>query len=86
MNNNCWDSEKAFQRVFYAERYITCETGNSRYDDLARLSGGDGYYADHPDHVGDTVRDTLTCGKTAVAERPIDPNEFPTPAAAARRQ
>ena len=39
-----------------------------------------------PDQVGDAVRAALACGKPAVVEIPIDPDEFPTPAAAVRRQ
>ena len=32
MNNNCWGSEKAYQKHFYGERYIGCDIGNPRYD------------------------------------------------------
>ncbi len=32
MNNNCWGSEKAYQKAFYNERYIGCDIGNPRYD------------------------------------------------------
>ena len=34
MNNNCWGSEKAYQKAFYDERYIGCDIGNPRYDEL----------------------------------------------------
>ena len=37
MNNNCWGSEKAYQKHFYNERYIGCDIGNPRYDEYARL-------------------------------------------------
>ena len=85
MNNNCWGSEKAYQKHFYAERYIGCDIGNPRYDAYARLFGAAGYYVEQPDQVGDAVRAALTCGKPAIVEIPIDPDEFPTPATAARR-
>jgi acetolactate synthase-1/2/3 large subunit/sulfoacetaldehyde acetyltransferase len=85
MNNNCWGSEKAYQKHFYGERYIGCDIGNPRYDQLARLFGAEGYYVDHPDEVGDAVRAALRAGKPAVIEIPIDPDEFPTPVAAVRR-
>jgi acetolactate synthase-1/2/3 large subunit/sulfoacetaldehyde acetyltransferase len=85
MNNNCWGSEKAYQKHFYGERYIGCDIGNPRYDQLARLFGAEGYYVDHPDEVGDAVRAALRVGKPAVIEIPIDPDEFPTPVAAVRR-
>lgn len=85
MNNNCWGSEKAYQKHFYGGRYIGCDIGNPRYDQYARLFGAEGYYVDHPDQVGDAVRAALSSGKPAVVEIPIDPEEFPTPVAAVRR-
>ncbi len=85
MNNNCWGSEKAYQKHFYGGRYIGCDIGNPRYDELARLFGAEGYYVDQPDQVGDALRKALACGKPAVIEIPIDPEEFPTPATAVRR-
>ena len=48
MNNNCWGSEKAYQRAFYGGRYIGCDIGNPRYDAFARLFGAEGYYAETP--------------------------------------
>jgi len=85
MNNNCWGSEKAYQRHFYDGRYIGCDIGNPRYDEYARLFGAEGYYVDHPDQIGDVFKAALTCGKPAIVEIPIDPDEFPTPVQAARR-
>src|SRR5262249_3997591 len=86
MNNNCWGSEKAYQKAFYNERYIGCDIGNPRYDEYARLFGGAGYYVEHPDQVADTMKAALAAGKPAIVEIPIDPNEFPTPATQARRR
>jgi thiamine pyrophosphate-dependent acetolactate synthase large subunit-like protein len=85
MNNNCWGSEKAYQRHFYEGRYIGCDIGNPRYDEYARLFGAEGYYVDHPDQVGDVMKAAFGCGKPAIVEIPIDPDEFPTPVQAARR-
>jgi thiamine pyrophosphate-dependent acetolactate synthase large subunit-like protein len=85
MNNNCWGSEKAYQRHFYDGRYIGCDIGNPRYDQFARLFGAEGYYAEHTDQVGDAVLSAFGCGRPAIVEIPIDPDEFPTPAAAVRR-
>ncbi|HET7344166.1 MAG TPA: thiamine pyrophosphate-binding protein [Methylomirabilota bacterium] len=85
MNNNCWGSEKAYQKHFFAERYIGCDIGNPRYDAFARLFGAEGYYVEHPDQVGDAVKAALGCGKPAIVEIPIDPDEFPTPVAAVKR-
>jgi acetolactate synthase-1/2/3 large subunit/sulfoacetaldehyde acetyltransferase len=86
MNNNCWGSEKAYQKHFYGGRYIGCDIGNPRYDEFARLFGAEGYYVDHPDQVGDAVRAALRAGKPAVIEIPIDPDEFPTPVQAVRKE
>jgi thiamine pyrophosphate-dependent acetolactate synthase large subunit-like protein len=85
MNNNCWGSEKAYQKHFYAGRYIGCDIGNPRYDQFARLFGAAGYYVEHPDQVGDTVKKALSEDAPAIIEIPIDPDEFPTPVAAIRR-
>ena len=85
MNNNCWGSEKAYQKHFYGGRYIGCDIGNPRYDLFARLFGASGYYVEHPDQVGDAVTKALAENAPAVIEIPIDPDEFPTPVAAVRR-
>jgi len=85
MNNNCWGSEKAYQKHFYGGRYIGCDIGNPRYDQFARLFGAAGYYVEHPDQVGDAVKKALSESSPAVIEIPIDPDEFPTPVAAVRR-
>ena len=85
MNNNCWGSEKAFQKHYYKERYIGADIGNPRYDKYAELFGAQGYYVEHPDQIGDAVQAALGCGKPAVIEIPIDPEEFPLPATAVRR-
>jgi thiamine pyrophosphate-dependent acetolactate synthase large subunit-like protein len=86
MNNNCWGSEKAYQKHFYRERYIGCDIGNPRYDHYARLFGAEGYYVEHPDQVGDALKAAFAAGKPAIIEIPIDPDEFPTPVQAVRRQ
>jgi acetolactate synthase-1/2/3 large subunit/sulfoacetaldehyde acetyltransferase len=85
MNNNCWGSEKAYQKHFYGGRYIGCDIGNPRYDEYARLFGAAGYYAEHADQVGDAVRAALGSGRPAIVEVPIDPDEFPTPVQAIRK-
>jgi acetolactate synthase-1/2/3 large subunit/sulfoacetaldehyde acetyltransferase len=85
MNNNCWGSEKAYQKHFYNQRYVGADIGNPRYDKYAELFGAKGYYVEHADQIGDAVQEALQCGKPAVIEIPIDPDEFPAPATATRR-
>jgi len=86
LNNNCWGSEKAYQKHFYDGRYVGADLGNPRYDRYAELFGARGYYAEHPDQIGDAVRAALQSGQPAIVEVPIDPDEFPVPATVARRR
>ena len=86
MNNNCWGSEKAYQKAFYNERYIGCDIGNPRFDEYARLFGAAGFYVEHPDQIGDAMKAALNAGKPAVIVIPVDPNEFPAPATQARKR
>jgi acetolactate synthase-1/2/3 large subunit/sulfoacetaldehyde acetyltransferase len=85
MNNNCWGSEKAYQREFFGGRYIGCDIGNPRYDDYARLFGAAGFRAEHPDQIGDVMQAALAAGQPAIVEIPVDPDELPTPVAAIKR-
>jgi acetolactate synthase-1/2/3 large subunit/sulfoacetaldehyde acetyltransferase len=85
MNNNCWGSEKAYQREFFGGRYIGCDIGNPRYDEYARLFGASGFYIEHPDQIGDTLRAAFASGTPSIVEIPVDPDELPTPVAAIRR-
>jgi thiamine pyrophosphate-dependent acetolactate synthase large subunit-like protein len=86
LNNNCWGSEKAYQRHFYGERYVGVDIGNPRYDRFAELFGARGYYVERPEAIGEVVREALGAGEPAIVEIPIDPDELPTPATQARRQ
>ena len=86
MNNNCWGSEKAYQKHFYDGRYVGADIGNPRFDRLAELFGARGFYADRPSLVAEAVEAALRCGAPAVVEIPIDPDEFPAPATTARRR
>jgi thiamine pyrophosphate-dependent acetolactate synthase large subunit-like protein len=84
MNNNCWGSEKAYQRQFFGGRYIGCDIGNPRYDAYAELFGAAGFYVEAADQIGDVMRAALSCGRPAIVEVPVDPDELPTPVAAIR--
>jgi thiamine pyrophosphate-dependent acetolactate synthase large subunit-like protein len=85
LNNNSWGSEKAYQRQFYNARYVGTDLGNPRYDRYAELFGARGYYVERPALIGDVVREALGTGQPAVVEIPVDPDELPVPATAARR-
>ena len=86
LNNNCWGSEKAYQKHFYNARYIGADIANPRYDKYAELFGARGYYVQHLDQIVEAVSAALGCGQPAVIEIPIDPDEFPLPAHAVRRR
>jgi len=62
MNNNCWGSEKAYQKHFYNQRYVGADIGNPRYDKYADLFGAKGYYVEHADQIGDAVQRRAPCG------------------------
>lgn len=83
MNNNCWGSEKAYQKYFYQERYIGSDISNPPLDQYARLFGARGYLVDAPDQLGDMLKDALQSGQPCVIELPIDPEELPVPGRAA---
>ncbi len=85
MNNNCWGSEKAYQKHFYHARYVGADIGNPRYDAYAELFGATGFRVEHPDQIGDAMRAAFGAGKPAIVEIPIDPDEFPTPVTTVRR-
>jgi len=84
LNNNCWGSEKAYQKYFYQERYIGTDITNPRFDRYAALFGAQGYYVEHPDEIGDAVTAALRDNRPAVVEVPVDPDELPAPATAVR--
>jgi acetolactate synthase-1/2/3 large subunit/sulfoacetaldehyde acetyltransferase len=84
LNNNCWGSEKAYQRHFYQARYVGVDLGNPRYDRYAELFGARGHYVAEPDEIGDAVHGALRGSTPAVIEVPIDPDELPVPATAVR--
>lgn len=84
LNNNCWGSEKAYQKYFYQERYIGTDITNPRFDRYAELFGAQGHYVEHPDQIGDAVTSALRGNGPAVIEVPVDPDELPEPATAIR--
>ena len=83
MNNDSWGSEKAYQRELYGGRYVEADLTNPRYDRLAELCGGRGFYVERPEDLVPTVREALEAGAPSVIEIPVDPDELPYPARAA---
>ena len=80
MNNNSWGSEKAYQRELYGGRYVEADLTNPRFDKLADMCGGRGFYAERPEDVADAVSEALASDVPTVIEAPVDPDELPYPA------
>ncbi len=80
MNNNCWGSEKAYQRYAFNERYVGADTSNPRFDAYAELFGGKGFYVERPEDIGDAFLEALNVDGPSIIEIPTDPDEMPRPA------
>ena len=80
MNNNSWGSEKAYQRELYGGRYVEADLTNPRFDKLAEMCGGRGFYAERPEDVAEAVSEALASDVPTVIEVPVDPDELPYPA------
>ena len=79
LNNNCWGSEKAYQRHFYNARYVGTDLGNPRYDRYAELFGARGYYVERPELIGDAVREALGAGAAGGRRDPDRPRGVSRP-------
>ena len=80
MNNNCWGSEKAYQRYAFNERYVAADTTNPRFDKYAELFGGTGFYVERPEDIGNAMLEALKLDGPSIIEIPTDPDEMPRPA------
>ena len=86
LNNNCWGSEKAYQRHVLQRALRRHRSREPAVRPATRsCSAPRGYYVERPALIGDVVREALGAGQPAVVEIPIDPDELPAPATAARR-
>ena len=73
MNNQCWGAEKAYQRDFFAERYIGADVSSPPFDKLAELYGAAGYRVEHSKEIAEALEAALDCGKPAVIDVAVDP-------------
>ena len=80
LNNECWGSEKAYQRYAFNERYVGADTNNPRFDKYAELFGGTGFYVERPEDIGDAFLEALRVDGPSIIEIPIDPDVLPRPA------
>jgi acetolactate synthase-1/2/3 large subunit/sulfoacetaldehyde acetyltransferase len=80
LNNDCWGSEKAYQRDAFNERYVGADTNNPRFDKYAEIFGGAGFYVDRPADIGNAFLEALEADGPSIIEIPVDPAELPRPA------
>jgi acetolactate synthase-1/2/3 large subunit len=77
INNGWLGMVRQWQELFYAERYA--ETHLTKqvpdYSQLAEALGGAGFMVDNPDDLDATLEAALDCGRTAVVDARVDPDE-----------
>jgi acetolactate synthase-1/2/3 large subunit/sulfoacetaldehyde acetyltransferase len=74
MNNGCWGAEKAYQRDFFAGRYIGADVPNPPYDKLAELWGVKGFKASSIKQFEDAFGQALQSKRPCVIDVSVDPN------------
>ncbi|MBI4202675.1 MAG: thiamine pyrophosphate-binding protein [Chloroflexi bacterium] len=77
MNNNLYGSEKALQIANFKGRLVGTDLTNPRFDKMAELYGGKGYYVDNINDLAETIQTALKNDVPSVIEVPVDPDEFP---------
>ncbi len=77
INNGWLGMVRQWQELFYAERYA--ETHLTKqvpdYAQLAEALGGAGFMVDNEDDLDGTLEAALDCGRTAVVDARVDPDE-----------
>lgn len=82
LNNSCHGSEKAQQMRQWDKKYVGVDLENPRFDKLAEVLGGRGYYVTRPDEIADAFKSALDSNQPAVIEIPVTeyfPTRAPTP-------
>jgi sulfoacetaldehyde acetyltransferase len=67
-NNGQWGAEKKNQIDYYADRYIGTNLKNPSFAGIAKAMGADGITVDHPDQIGDALRQATGSGRATVLE------------------
>jgi len=86
MNNDCWGSEKAYQKYAFNERYVGADTINPRYDKYAELFGGTGFYVDKIEDIATTFSKALDVNGPSSIKIPIEQDKKHRPARLAEVQ
>jgi acetolactate synthase-1/2/3 large subunit/sulfoacetaldehyde acetyltransferase len=66
LDNEAWGSEIAYQRDFFNGRYIGAHCISPRYDEVAKLCGGEGYYVTEKGELADAIRQAMKVDKPVV--------------------
>ncbi len=67
-NNGQWGAEKKNQIDFYDDRYVGTDITPTHWAGIARAMGAEGITVDHPDQVGDALRQATSSDRMCVLE------------------
>jgi sulfoacetaldehyde acetyltransferase len=67
-NNQQWGAEKKNQVDFYADRYVGTNLVNPSFAAIAEAMGAKGIKVDHPDQVGDALRQATSSDRCTIIE------------------
>ncbi len=67
-NNGQWGAEKKNQIDYYADRYVGTNLTNPSFAGIAKAMGADGITVDHPDQVGDALRQAIANERCTILE------------------
>ncbi|WP_119462574.1 sulfoacetaldehyde acetyltransferase [Rhodospirillaceae bacterium SYSU D60014] len=67
-NNGQWGAEKKNQIDFYADRYVGTNLENPSFAGIARSMGADGIKVEHPDQIGDALREATASNRPTIVE------------------
>jgi sulfoacetaldehyde acetyltransferase len=67
-NNGQWGAEKKNQIDYYADRFVGTNLENPSFAGVARAMGAEGVTVDHPDQVGDALRQAAASERCTVLE------------------
>jgi len=72
IDNAAWGAEKAYQKEFFAGRFLGAEISSPDYADVAELCGATGYKVTRAGETTAALTAALTAGKPAVIHIKVD--------------
>ncbi len=76
LNNGCWGAEKAYQRDYFAGRYVGADLVNPPFDAVAKAFGAVGVRAETVDAVSGAVEAGLRSRRPTIVDVPVDPDSI----------